>query len=418
MRIGFVTQWYDPELDSSTYSGVIARALVAQGHEVHVLTGFPNYPTGRLAPGYPLRPYRYELLRGVHVHRAPLLPSHDRNAVRRAGNYLSFATCASVTAARVLRGLDVTLVYSSPATAALPAMTARRVLGVPYVLLIQDLWPSSVVDSGLLDAHRAARVERALHTFCDATYRSAAAIAVIAPSMADAIRARGVPAERIRWVPNWADEAVFTPRPRDPELAAQLGITRPKNLMYAGNLGEFQNVRVLIETARRLRSRADVGVVVAGRGVLEEELRRVVAEDALDNVIFVGAIGPDRIADVLALGDLQVVALADLPLFRMTLPSKLQATMAAGRPILAALPGDGARIVAEAGCGVIVPPDDPDAWAAAALSRLDDPQTSAAEAASGRRWYDAHFAQRIGVERLTELLAGAARHRRATDRVP
>lgn len=409
MRIGFVTQWYDPELDSSTYAGVIARALAEAGHEVHVVTGFPNYPTGQLEPGYPLRPYRHEVLRGVHVHRAPLFPSHDRSVARRAANYLSFAGAASATALAVLRRTDVNLVYSSPATAAFPAMAVRALAGVPYVLLVQDLWPHSVVDSGFLLPDRRDRIERALNTFCDRAYRSAAEIAVISPSMGRAIQARGLPADRVHWVPNWADESVFRPLPKNAQLAAALGITRPLNVMYAGNLGEFQNVRVLLDAATQLRERRDIGVVVAGRGVLEEELRRIVDRRGLDNVVFVGSVGPDRIGQVLALGDLQVVSLADLPLFRMTLPSKLQATMAAGRPILAALPGDGAEIVRAANCGVVVDPQDPDAWAAAIWRCLDDPAWVDAAGRRARDFYERTFAQAVGVARLVDRLEAAAR---------
>lgn len=408
VRIGFVTQWYDPELDSGTYPAVIARALRDDGHEVQVVTGFPNYPTGRLHDGYRLRPYRHDVMRGVDVHRAPLFPSHDRSPVRRAANYLSFAGAASLTALALLRSMDVVLVYSSPATAACPALALDALVGTPFVLLVQDLWPDSVLDSGFLAPERRARVERALHAYCDLAYRRAARIAVIAPSMARAIERRGIAADRIGWVPNWADEAVFRPEARDEALAAELGLTRARNVMYAGNLGEFQCVDVLLDTAARLRSRSDIGVIVAGRGVLEDRMRERVERDGLDNVTFVGSIGPDRIAAVLALGDLQIVPLADVPLFRMTLPSKLQATMAAGRPVLAALPGDGAQVVRDADCGIVVPPDDPETWTGAITEALDDPTWLRAAGARARAYYDEHFAQTVGVARLVELLQAAA----------
>ena len=116
MRVGLVSQWYDPEV-GAVVPGTIARALRSHGHQVDVLTGVPNYPTGRIYPGYRLRHYQREVLGGVTVHRAPLYASHDAHPGRRAANFLTFASAASVVGLRALRHVDATLVYSAPVTA-------------------------------------------------------------------------------------------------------------------------------------------------------------------------------------------------------------------------------------------------------------------------------------------------------------
>ncbi len=118
MRIAMISQWYDPERGSAIMSGTIARALRELGNEVQVVTGFPNYPDGRLYPGYRVRPYKREQLQGITVHRAPLYVSHDSDPKRRAANYLTYAASASAIAATRLGKLDATLVHSTPATAA------------------------------------------------------------------------------------------------------------------------------------------------------------------------------------------------------------------------------------------------------------------------------------------------------------
>jgi colanic acid biosynthesis glycosyl transferase WcaI len=223
MRIGMISQWYDPEEGSPAVAGAIARSLLALGHEIHVLTGFPNYPTGRLYPGYRMRLYQYENRSGVHVHRVPLLPSHDRSALRRACSYLSFAASAS-TQLSLLHRMEAWLVYSTPATVALPAMLARATFGRPYVMLIQDLWPDTVTESGFLREGRVLRATtRGLHTFCTASYHRASQVAVTSPGMADILIDRGVPAARLSVVPNWVDETVFRPVDRDKALAHRLG---------------------------------------------------------------------------------------------------------------------------------------------------------------------------------------------------
>ncbi|MFC8502066.1 glycosyltransferase family 4 protein [Pedococcus sp. NPDC057267] len=408
MRIGMVSQWYDPEGSSAALPGVISRALAARGHEVHVLTGFPNYPTGRLAEGYRVRPYLREDIRGVTVHRAPLYPSHDSRAARRALNYLSFATAAAGVGVARLPRLDAVLVHGTPATAAVPALALKSLRGTPFVFHVQDLWPHTVLNSGFLEGG-SSRLERALHAYCDSVYRAASTVAVISPGMMASIAERGVPADKIELLPNWADESAFRPAPRRPDLAAAFGLTRPFTVMYAGIFGRYQQLGVLLDAAQRLRHRQDIGFALVGGGVDEAELRRQADRHGLDNVSFVPLQPFGAMADVLALGDLQLISLQDLPLFRATLPSKVQATLAAGRPILGAVVGDAAQVVRQSGAGVVITPGS-GAEMADAIVRMADTSKEEREAMGlrGRDYYLREFSQSVVSGKLETLLAFAA----------
>ncbi len=404
------SHWYDPEPGAAAHPGTVARRLVAQGNAVDVVTGFPIYPSGRLAPGYRIRPYQREVLRGVTVHRSPIYPSHDARARGRMANYLSYAVTGSAVATRVLGGCDVGLVYSSPTTAAVPALVTRALRRVPYVVLVEDLWPQTVTSSGFLASHSAGRVERMLHAFCDTVYRGAHSIAVTSPGMADLIADRGVPESKLHVTPNWAEEESFRPVPRDERLASELGMTRPFRLMYAGNLGEMQDLDVLLDAASRLGDLHDVEVVLVGDGVRAAALRGRAAALGLDNVTFVPPQPFGRMAAVLALGDVQLISLKDVPLYRSTLPSKLQATLACGRPILAALTGDAAEVVSTSGAGVVVPPGDPGALAEAVRGlRATDPHHLAHLGQLAREHYDREFSEQVVGARLQVLLEAAAR---------
>lgn len=406
-----VTQWYDPETGAAAVPGSIARSLRRHGHRVEVLTGFPNYPSGRVYPGYSVRPYRREVLEGVLVHRAPLYPSHDTRALRRAANYLSFAVGASAVGIRRLRHVEAVLVHSSPATAAIPAMVLRALSRTPYVVHVQDLWPQTVVSSGLLES-RGTVVERILHRFCDSVYRYADAVAVTSPGMAGLIAERGVPESKIVVVPNWADESAFRPVEPDPSLAARLGITAPFTVMYAGNMGEFQSIDVLVETATRLRDEPEIGFALVGGGVEEARLRSMVAERGLTNVTFVGPQPFEMMAAILALGTVQVVSLKDLPLFRTTLPSKLQGIMAAGRPIIGAVTGDAAEAVLASGGGVVVTPGSVEEMSAAVLElRHGGGDALRARGEASRAYYLSHFSEQVNSELLSRLLVRAAERR-------
>lgn len=408
MRIGFVSHWYDPEGGAAAGPGTIARALARRGHDVQVVTGYPIYPEGKVFAGYRNRPYMREVMDDVTVHRFPIYPSHDDRAGRRMLNYASFAASGSVGAIAVLRTCDVNFVYSTPATAAAPALATKRAHGTPFVVQIQDLWPQTVLSSGFVTSNRGARLEKVIHRFCDAVYRQASRVAVTSPGMADLIASRGVEQNKLRFVPNWADEEAFRPAPRDPDLATSLGLDRTMTVMYAGNLGEMQNLSHLVSAAARLRDLEDMQIAFVGAGVREGALKRQAQELRLDNVRFVKAQPFSRMADILALGDIQVVSLKDVPLYRSTLPSKLQANMAAARPVLAAVAGDAADVVERSGCGMTVRPGDDIAMAEAIRSLHKNPGDLDRMAAAAREQYLSTFSESESGDQLESLLAQAA----------
>jgi len=415
VKIGIVTQWYAPEPGGAAASSVAALALKERGHDVRVVTGFPSYPIGEIYDGYSLRPHAREFVEGIDVHRVAMYPSHSTRMIPRLATYASFAAAATAASvSRCLREVDVVLVHSTPATVALPAMGVRAVHGTPYALWIQDLWPQTVTSSGFLDAPANARAERILHRFCDLTYRGASRIAVSSPGMASLIESRGVPAEKITFIPNWPDERAFHPAEPTEWARSVIGASRPITIMYAGNLGEMQSLDTVLDAAALLRDRPEVGIVLMGGGVAEEHLRTRVRQEGLDNVQFVAPQGPSRIAELLAVSDAQLVTLKDVPLMRTTLPSKLQANLAIGKPMVVSAAGDVAAVVRDAGAGFISPPGD---GAALAGSIRDLAALSISERAimgqSARKTYLTKFGEAVSVDALESLLvATASEHRR------
>jgi glycosyltransferase involved in cell wall biosynthesis len=227
--------------------------------------------------------------------------------------------------------------------------------------------------------------------------------------MAGLIGARDVGAEKLHFIPNWADEGAFRPVRPDPALRRQLGLHRPFTVMYAGNLGEVQGLDSVVEAARLLRAETAIGFAFVGAGVAEERLHRHVRDAGLDNVTFVPAQPFERMAQILALGDVQLVPLKDVPLYSATLPSKLQANMAAGRPVIAALAGDGAAVVERAGAGVVAPPECPPRLAEAVrtMSRADALERQAM-GLRAREYYLAHFSEKVVGDTLSDLLCSQA----------
>jgi len=408
MKFGFVTHWYDPEVSSASLSGTISRALQRQGDDIRVVTGFPIYPAGRVYPGYRLRPYQREQVRGVDVRRGCIYPSHDRSAIRRMSNYASFAASGSAVAIATLRDRDANLVFCSPATAAAPAMAARAAHGTPYVLHVQDLWPDSVLASGFLPRRVGRSARRFLDGALSRVYEGAHHVAVTSPSMAQTLASRGVAEHKLSVVPNWADEGAFYHAPRDEALGAKLGLTADQIVMYAGNIGQVQGLDTLVQVAARFRHQPGVQFALVGGGVARARLEELSASLGLTNIVFVEPQPFDRMAAVLALGTVQVVSLVGDPLFAMTLPSKLQATLCAGHPVLGILEGDGAELIRRAGAGLTAHPGDVEGATAALRRLLDNRAGLASIGARGRGYYLEHLSEARGADALLNLLREAA----------
>lgn len=408
-----ISQWYDPEVGSAAQSGIIARSLCELGHRVEIVTGLPNYPSGRLYPGYRPAIYQNEVLDGMMVHRAPLYPSHDSNSLRRSVNYLSFAAAASVVANLKMSKVDACLVHATPATAAIPAMIRRLLQRTPFVVHVHDLWPDSVLSSGFLSRRGSAVASWPLSTFCAAMYRSAHAVAITSPGMREKLVSRGVPDSKIHFVPNWADESIFRPTTASAELRRSLDVGDRTVVMYAGNLGEYQDLEALVEAANRLKDRKDVLFLIVGDGVKRAELQTLADEAKLTNLRFLGPRPLAEMPDLISLSDLQVVSLKSLEIFETTLPSKLVSVMASARPILAALTGDAGRLVQESGAGYVVSPGDPRSLAAAiedfaGLRREDRERMGRA----GYDYYQANLARSTVAVRLADMLTAAAASRK------
>lgn len=410
MKIGLLSQWFDPEPGPAAVPGVLGRGLAERGHAVRVLTGYPNYPLGRVYPGYRQRLDHVENPSpGVHVRRVPLYPSHDANALKRAANYASFAGSAALQAPRHLGDADVAWVYNSPAPVGSVARRLSRRTGVPFLLHVMDIWPDSVLQSGMIQrgiAHRA--VERGLTRMVQDTYAAAAAIAVTSPGQLDLLTSRGVPGEKLHYVPVWADEDLFFPRAPDRTLLPGPARDASLVLMYAGAMGHVQKLDTAVRAAVAARD-AGVHLVMVGSGIALDALRQLAEELDAGNVHFTGPRPAGEMGDLTASADLQLVALADTPLLRVTMPSKVQAIMASGRPILASCVGDAAEVVERAGAGIAVTPGDVTAMTAVLRDLASHPDLLRTWGESGRLHYESTASQARAVTSVEGILFEIAR---------
>lgn len=358
MKILILSQWYPPEPVAIPHE--MACDLVKRGHQVLSITGFPNYPSGRIYPGYRQRLWQWEEMDGVQVLRLPLYPYHGRSGALRAVNFLSFAVSASLLSPLLYGSVDIIYVYHPPLTMGLPAWVIGLLRRVPFVYDIKDMWPETLRATSMTQSNMVCSILDGLAKFI---YSRAAAIVVPSPGFKRNLVTKKVSADKIYIIPNWADEKLYQPMPSDPVLAIEYGLAGRFNIIYAGNIGLAQGLDTVIEAAQYLDDLPNVQFVLIGDGVDEPRLRQRVTAHKIKNVRFLGRQPAERMPYFFALADVLLVHLKHDPLFEITIPSKTLAYMACGRPILMAAAGDAADVVRDAGAGLICAPQDPQALA-------------------------------------------------------
>ena len=362
MDILFLSQYFHPEQFLNNH---VAAALVAQGHRVEVVCCVPNYPAGKFYPGYGNGRRREERWSGVGVHRAFTIPRGNR-AVQLILNYLTYPLAASWRIVRLgqRRGQISFVSMPSPLFQALAGIFARRVWKMPTIYWVQDIWPDSpIITLGI----RNRVVIRCLEAVCGWIYRQADLVMVQSDGFHSSIQRFDVPADRIVTLPNCAPPA-FAPVAAS-EIPARIRELIPGDrriIMFAGNIGESQDFNTIIEAMATLPRDSNVLLVVIGSGRDEARVRRRIDEAGLtDRFLFLGRHPESDMPAFFGCADLMLVSLRDEPIFALTVPSKVQAYMACGKPMLACLSGEGAATIRGSGSGIVVAPGNPAALAEA-----------------------------------------------------
>jgi colanic acid biosynthesis glycosyl transferase WcaI len=351
-----ITQYYPPETHGAM-PAALAQELARRGHIVHVVTTFPNHPHGRLFPGWHQRRGYREHDGAVTVRRVPMIVDHSSSALRRMVAYVSFGLSV-LRETRAAQRADVVYVYCAQPTAAIPALLWRRFLGRPFVLHVQDIWPESVTGSDMLPPGLVSRaVGSVLLRALRILHGAAAGVVAISPGAARLLIERGADSESTSVCHNWGRPDAVVDRTIDQAPGT--------HVVYAGTMGPNQGLDAVIRAAARCADVADLSFTFVGDGIALDALQDLAARTGATNVTFRAAVTSGEMAAVHASADFEVVALKAVPMSAVTIPSKLQDAMAHGVPVIAAVSGDAADVVASSDSGLVVTPGDVDELEAA-----------------------------------------------------
>lgn len=401
MKVLLLTQWFDPE---PTLKGLVfAKELQKRGHEVSVLTGFPNYPGGKIYDGYKLKLYQKELIDGIHVLRVPLYPSHDKSAIKRILNYISFAFMAMIFGIFFIKKHDVLYTYHPPLTVGVAAIFIKFFRRIPIVYDIQDMWPDTLKATGMMNNEKILKV---IDVVCVAVYKFVDHIVVLSPGFKELLIQRNVPKEKIGIIYNWCDEEKLKDSmPIKPEYKSAM--VNKFNIVFAGNMGKAQALDCVIDTASFFNQKGDynnIQFIFVGGGVEVERLKERCKKENIHNIVFFPYMPMSEVGGVLNEADLLLVHLKRDKLFEITIPSKTQAYLLMGKPILMGVEGDASDIVVQANAGRTMVPESVESMKTTILELYQlDEQALKQLGMNGQEFYQQKMSIEAGVNAFIDI---------------
>lgn len=398
-KILFVCQYFYPEVFRGND---VAFHLAKEGHEVHVVTGIPNYPGGKFFEGYGVFKKRHEVIDGVKVTRLPIVPRGADNKIKLMLNYFSYMVVACMWMLFHAIGHKYDLVFVqqlSPVMMSLPGVLYKKLRKTPLYTWVLDLWPESLTAAGGINNKH---VLNFFAWFVKTEYKNSDKILTSSRSFRDSILEYGDYADKIVYYPQWADGS-STSTPADFELPA---IPEGFRLMFAGAVGDAHGFECTMQAALLTKEHKDIKWVIVGDGRRLDWVREFVKEHGLEETVAtLGRYPAETMPLFFEQADVMLVTLNDDPLFKLYAPAKISSYMASGRPIIAVLNGEGGEVIKDAECGWHLPAGDAEGFARLAIELSQTDKAVLHEKGdNGRAYYDEHFTKDKCLRKLDEIM--------------
>jgi glycosyltransferase involved in cell wall biosynthesis len=386
MKILIFNQYFWPE---NFRINEIADAIHSRGHEVDVMTGKPNYPEGEFFSGYGAWGIKKDVWKKISIYRVPLIARGKKSALRIALNYLSYILSALLFAPLVLRKkkYDLIFVYGvSPIFQVVPASFLGWLKGVPVVLWVQDLWPQSAEATGYI---KSSWILKALEKLVRFSYSHTDLILVQSKAFIGPV-SKLAPKIPVLYYPNSVDKYFYSPK-----KLVDLNIHSLKSgftVLFAGNVGIAQSMETIVSAAEKLLSFKEIRIVIVGSGSKIDWLSKEIKQKRLTNIFLEGSYPSEIMPILMRKASVLLASLTNEPIFSLTIPNKIQAYLAVGRPIIVSMNGEGARIINEAKVGLSVPAEDAKSLANAILTMYrmtDEERFQLGE--NGRAYFKSNF---------------------------
>ncbi len=399
MKILIVTQYYYPE---NFKSNDLSFELQRRGYGVTVLTGIPNYPEGKIFPGYGFFKKRKQIIEGVKVIRVPLLPRGKGGGIRIFLNYYSYAFFASIKAFLISfsEKYDAIIVHEpSPITQFYPALVLHKLQKTPIYYWVMDLWPESLAIAGGIKNKLVLNYFKKLAV---KFYKNSEKILITSRGFRKSIIEKGNFEEKLEYFPNWAEESIYNGSLNYPIPSLPEGF----KVMFAGNVGEAQDMEAIMEAAEILKNHKEIKIIIVGDGRKMSFVQNFIETNQLQDTVFtVGRFPVESMATFFSKTNALLVSLKNDEIFNLTVPAKLQAYMSAGKPIIAMLNGEGANIVEEVNCGLTLPAGNSQKLAEKILEMSKyNPENLKELGNNGKLFFEKNFRLSVCIDNLERIL--------------
>jgi glycosyltransferase involved in cell wall biosynthesis len=403
MKITFLCQYFPPEMgapSARTYEH--ARHWARLGHDVIVITGFPNHPTGVIRPEYRGYLVKWENVDGIVVLRTWVYCAANKGFFKRVLNFLSFFFSSFILGSLMTSRPDVVVGTSPQFFCGVAAYLLSCVKNVPFVFEIRDIWPQSAVELGVLKQRVIIRMLEAIETFL---YRRAALIITVAESMKSYLTGKGIPRVKLRLIPNGIDadylrSAEITPD----ELRKGMGLKDKFIISYIGTHGMSHALDVVLLAAEKLKADRTAHFLFVGEGAEKENLKKLAARLKLSNVTFIDEQPRMRLLSYYRASDAAIVPLKRLPVFKSVLPSKLFELMGSGCPVICSVEGEAAELVSRAGTGICIEPENSSALIEAINCMRKQPELRKVMSENGMQFVKRYYLRSVLAENYLEAL--------------
>ncbi len=402
MKILIISQYFWPE---NFRINDLVSGLRERGHSITVLTGLPTYPEGKIYPGYGMFKNRKQSYFGANIYRIPILPRGNGGSLRLILTYISFMLNACILGPFYCKEkFDIIFFTYSPFSEGIPAILLKFIKKIPIIYWVQDLWPDSLE---VTNAIKSRRILNFVDLIIQFIYKMCDCILVQSQGFIPMVSKKKVSQDKIIYFPNSAED-LYKPIPPNFNTSEGRMMVDGFRTMFAGNIGVAQDFNTIIKAAEILKHYSEIHWIILGDGRMHSWVESEVKKRELSNNFhLLGYFPIEKMPIFFSFADVMLVTLKDELIFSLTIPGKVQSYLACGKPIIAALKGEGARVINEANAGIVCIPEDPVSLSESVLKMYNmSAEQREILGKNGRIYFESNFERNILLDRLEKILIG------------
>jgi glycosyltransferase involved in cell wall biosynthesis len=370
MKIVVISHYFPPEIGApSARLYEMAKHWVELGNEVHVVTCFPNHPTGIIPEEYRDLKYMYEEMHGIHVHRNYVYATPNKGFIKKTLGHISFMFSSVLISMRKIKNPDV-IITSSPTFFSIFSgywFSLRK--KASFVLEIRDLWPAAMIELGVMKEGFITKTLEKMELYF---YRKSKRLIMVTKSFKENVVNRGIDSNKVHVITNGVNQELFYPKQKSKGIIEKYNLNDKFVITYVGAHGISQNLNTILKVAKSLEKDKEFQFLFIGEGAEKDKLKQIANEQQINNVTFVDSQPKEMVPEFYNTSDISLIPLKNIELFKTFIPSKMFEIMACGVPIVASVEGESADILNESQAAEVVKPDDPEQIMQAILKIKND----------------------------------------------